>query len=190
MCGIQLNAKLRVLMYTLEHLNEVRLHGAVRQLVDEVEHLQNWLSSIQGSDGLLHPRRYDELKHYGVIYRTNIVEHSQKVIMLLKQHEQLCGLTNVKYIIECLNSTDWLDMAIGQYVSPTDLHSMEKYTTMYALSVTGELVTVSSLAECEDRALSSRDPIYEVTCRLSNYRLEDGRFVISIRDVAESKRYR
>ncbi len=190
MGAIKLNAKLRVLEITFEHLNEVRLQSSARKLREEIELMLNWFESVTGSSGVVHPKRLSELKHYAVIYHANILKYSRKLFVLLSEREEFSRISNLIYVHECLRNMSWLDSMVEPYIEPTDLRSHEDFTTLYSLCVTSEIIAVGSLDQIENKALSSRDPIYEVTCRSSNYRIEDGLFLISIRDVAESRRYR
>lgn len=186
----KLNAKLRVLETTFGALNEVRLKGATRSLCEEIEYLENWILAVFDGSSIAHPARRKELFHYGVIYRNNIVDKSIKLLKLLKAKESLEHISNVRELCTALSDLKWLENAVGQFLSSSDVRSHENFRTMYALHIEGELVVVGDLGQCEDRAVNACDPIYEVICRPSNYRIEDGMFVISTRDIVETKRYR
>lgn len=186
----KLTVKLRVLETTFSAINEVRLQGAVRSLREEMEYLENWILSICDGSSNAHPARRNELLHYGVIYRNNIVDKSIKLLNLLQCRKSLQYISNVRELCNSLSDLKWLEDVVGQYISPSDIRSQENFRTMYSLNVECDLVVVGCLGQCEDLAANASDPIYEVICRPSNYRIEDGMFVISTRDIVETKRYR
>lgn len=187
---MKINSRLRVLEYTFEHTNELRLMGATRLLREEFEHLNNWFDSVQGSSGTAHPRRVAELNHYAAIYRNNIVKHAKKLKRLLKERPAILLLKNVSDLMLMISNLDWVENILAAHVDATDLRSIEDFTTMYSLNVNCEVVLVGSLGDCEQLACNASDPIFEVTCRKSNYEIANGMFVISVRDIAETKRYR
>lgn len=186
----KLNAKLRVLESTFGAIKEIRLQGATRSLREEIEYLDNWILSICDGSSIAHPARRKELFHYGVIYRNNIVDKSIKLLTLLKGKESLEHISNVRELCDTLSDLKWLENSVGAYLSSSDVRSQENFRTMYSLNVDAELVKVGDLGQCEDCAVNASDPIYEVICRPSNYRIEGGMFVISTRDIVETKRYR
>lgn len=186
----KLMAELRVLESTFGAIKETRLQGAARALLEEIEYLDNWILSICDGSSVAHPARRKELFHYGVIYRNNIVDKSTKLLILIRSKESLGHLPNVRKLCSVLSDMKWLDSLVAAYLSPSDVRSNENFRTMYSLDVNDRLVKVGNLGQCEDLATNASDPIYEVICRPSNYRIEGGMFVISTRDIVEIKRYR